>query len=98
MGKHVTQSQKIAFLVHLEYVHCAEAARRANLALTIAQDLKKRADELCIEYLEQGLSSSSYEEQVVRKEENEIKSKISKKEITRLLKTYILNKKQRKKF
>ena len=31
MGKHATQGQKIAFLVHLEYVHCAEAARRAGL-------------------------------------------------------------------
>jgi hypothetical protein len=68
MGKHATQCQKVAFLVHLEYVHCAEAARRAGLTHTTAKDLKKRAGELCVERAEQGLPPPSYEEQVARKE------------------------------
>jgi len=31
MGKHATLAQKVAFLVHLEYVPCAEAARKADI-------------------------------------------------------------------
>jgi hypothetical protein len=46
VGKHATQGQKIAFLVHLEYVHWVEAARKAGLALTNAKDLKKYSGEL----------------------------------------------------
>src|SRR5256714_3192031 len=97
MGKHATQGQKIAFLVHLEYVHCAEAARKAGLALTTAKDLKKHAGELCIEHLEQGLLLPSYEEQVARKEGSGAKPKVSEEEITRLLEACTLSKKQRKK-
>jgi hypothetical protein len=97
MGKHATQGQKIAFLVHLEYVHCAEAARKAGLADTTAKDLKKRAAELCIERAEQGLPPPSYEEQVARKPGSGAKLKVSAEEITRLLEACILNKKQRKK-
>jgi len=97
MGKHATQGQKIAFLVHLEYVHCAEAARKAGLSSTTAKDLKKRAGELCLEHIKQGLPLPSYEEQVARKEGSGAKPKISEEEISRLLKACTLNKKQRKK-
>ena len=97
MGKHVTQGQKIAFLVHLEYVYCAEAAQRAGLALTTAKDLKKQAGELCIKHLEQGLLLPSYKEQVARKEGSGAKPKVSEEEITRLLEACTLSKKQRKK-
>jgi hypothetical protein len=32
MGKHATDDDNIAFLVHLQYMHCAEAARRVGLS------------------------------------------------------------------
>jgi hypothetical protein len=41
MGKHSLDLQKVAFLVHLEYVHLAEAARRAGIAKQTATDLLK---------------------------------------------------------
>ena len=62
MGKHATLCQKVAFLVHLEYVNCAEAARRADITYRTALDIKNRAGELCIERAEQGLPPPSYEE------------------------------------
>jgi hypothetical protein len=49
MGKHASDLQKVAFLVHLEYVSQAEAARRAGLPKQTATDLKNRAAELEIE-------------------------------------------------
>jgi len=46
MGKHASDLQKVAFLVHLEYMSQAEAARRAGLPKQTATDLKNRAAEL----------------------------------------------------
>jgi hypothetical protein len=97
MGKHATQAQKIAFLVHLEYVHCAEAARKAGLHSTTAKDLKKRAGELCLEHLEKGLPPPSYEQQIARKPGSGALPKISEEQVTSLLEACTLNKKQRKK-
>ena len=97
MGKHATQGQKIAFLVYLEYVHCAEAARRAGLTSTVAKDLKERAGLLQVEHTKQGLSLPTYEEQVARKPGSEAKPKISIEEVTKLLEACTPNKKQRKK-
>ena len=97
MGKHATEGQKIAFLVHLEYVHYTEAARKTKLSLTTTKDLKKQVGELCIKHLEQGFPPPSYKEQVARKEGSRAKPKISEKEITRLLEACTLDKKQRKK-
>ena len=80
MGKHATLCQKVAFLVHLEYVNCPEAAQKAGLPLSTAKDIKKRAGELCVERAEQGLPPP-YEEQVTRKPGSGAKPKISKEEI-----------------
>jgi hypothetical protein len=85
MGKHATEGQNIAFLIHLEYVHCAEAARKAGLALTTTKDLKALVGELCVERAEQGLPPPSYEEQVARKLGSGAKLKVSKEDITKLL-------------
>jgi hypothetical protein len=40
MGKHASDVQKAAFLVHLQYVYQAEATRRAGLPKQTATDLK----------------------------------------------------------
>jgi transposase len=97
MGKHATLCQKVAFLVHLEYVNCAEAARRADITYRTILDIKNRAGELCIERAKQGLPLPSYEEQVARKEGSGAQPKISKAEIEQLLEACTTNKKQRKK-
>jgi transposase len=96
MGKHATLCQKVAFLVHLEYVNCAEAARRADITYKTMYDIKKRASELCVERAKQGLPPP-YEEQVAKKEGSGAQSKISEAEIERLLEACTTNKKQRKK-
>ena len=62
MGKHATLCQKVAFLIHLEYVNCVEAARRVDITYRTTLDIKNRAGELCIELAEQGLPLPSYEE------------------------------------
>jgi hypothetical protein len=62
MGKHATLAQKVAFLVHLEYAPCAEAARKAGIPSSTATDLKARAGALCVECSEAGLPLPSYEE------------------------------------
>jgi hypothetical protein len=46
MGKHASDGDKIAFLVHLEYVHFAEAARRAGIPRSTALDIKERAGQI----------------------------------------------------
>ena len=46
MGKHVSDIDKAAFLVYLQYVHQAEAARRAGLSSLTANDVKFRAGEV----------------------------------------------------
>jgi hypothetical protein len=97
MGKHATLCQKVAFLVHLEYVNCLEAAQKASLPLSTAKDIKKRTSKLCVERAEQGLPPPSYEEQVTRKPGSGAKPKISKEEICQLLEAYTLDRTQRKK-
>lgn len=64
MGKHATDVQKAAFLVHLQYVHLAEAARRAGLPKQTATNLKNRSAELQILHAEQGLPPPTLDEQV----------------------------------
>ena len=46
MGKHASDIDKAAFLVHLQYVHKSEAARRAGLKQQTASDLNIRAETL----------------------------------------------------
>jgi hypothetical protein len=97
MGKHASDLQKVAFLVHLEYVSQAEAARRAGLPKQTATDLKNRAAQLEIEHAEAGLPPPTWEEKVARKPGTGAKPKITEEEVTGLLEACTLNKKQRKK-
>jgi len=53
MSKHASDIDKAAFLVHLQYVHQAEAARRAGLPKQTATDLKNHSAALQIEHAEQ---------------------------------------------
>jgi hypothetical protein len=61
------------------------------------KDILKKASELCVERAEQGLPPPSLAEQVARKPRSRALSKISEEEVTKLLKSCTLNKKQRKK-
>ena len=97
MGKHASDIDKAAFLVHLQYVHQAEAARRAGLSSSTASDIKFRAGEVQIQNAEQGLPPPTLAEQVARKEGSRAKKKISDEDVLYLFKAYILNKKQKQK-
>jgi hypothetical protein len=97
MGKHASDIDKAAFLVHLQYVHQAEAARRAGLLKQTATNLKNRSAELEILHAEQGLPSPTLQEQIAQKEGSGAKLKITDKEVLELLESCTLNKKQRKK-
>ena len=55
MGKHASDIDKAAFLVHLQYVHQAEAARRAGIPKQTASDLQKRVAALKIQHEANGL-------------------------------------------
>jgi hypothetical protein len=97
MGKHASDIDKAAFLVHLQYVHQAEAARRAGLPKQTATDLKNRSAELEILHAEQGLPPPTLQEQIARKKGSGAKPKITDEEVLELLEACTLNKKQRKK-
>lgn len=97
MGKHASDIDKAAFLVHLQYVHQAEAARRPGLSSLTASDVKFRAGEVQIRNAEQGLPPPTLAEQVARKEGSGAKKKISDEDVLHLLKACTLNKKQRQK-
>jgi hypothetical protein len=98
MGKHASDDDKIAFLVHLQYVHCAEAARQAGLCKSTATDVKNHTGYIQIEYAEKGLPPPTLQEQITRKPGSRAKPKISVDQVTYLLEACTLNKKQRKKF
>jgi hypothetical protein len=97
MGKHASDIDKAAFLVHLQYVHKSEAARRAGLKQQTASDLSKRAENLKREHKEKGLPPPTLEEQIARKPGSGAKPKITDEEVLELLEACTLNKKQRKK-
>lgn len=97
MGKHASDIDKAAFLVHLQYVHQAEAARRAKLTKQTANNIKSRADAIKKEHEEQGLPPPTLEEQIACKPGSGRPSKISDNEVLELLEACTLNKKQRKK-
>ena len=52
MGKHASNIDKAAFLVHLQYIYQAEATRRARLSSLTASDVKFRAGEVQIRHIE----------------------------------------------
>jgi hypothetical protein len=97
MGKHALDIDKAAFLVHLQHVYQAEAARRAGLKKQTANDLKLRADAVKTEHTEKGLPPLTLEEQISRKPGSGAKPKITDNEVLKLLEACTLNKKQRKK-
>jgi hypothetical protein len=97
MGKHASDIDKAAFLVHLQYVHQLEAARKAGLPKQTASDIKKRAEALKATNKAQGLPLPTLAEQVARKEGSGAKPKITDDEVIELLEACTLNKKQRKK-
>jgi hypothetical protein len=97
MGKHASDIDKVAFLVHLEYVHQAEAARRAGIPKQTATDLKNRAEELTIEHAENGLPLPTLAEKIARKPGSGAKPKVTDNEVIRLMEACTLNKKQRQK-
>ena len=53
-GKYASYIEKAAFLVHLQYVHQAEAARRVGIHKSIAADIKAKVV-LDVEHVEKGL-------------------------------------------
>ena len=93
MGKHASNINKAAFLVHLQYIYQAEAARRARLSSSTASNVKFRAREVQIRHIEQGLLPPTLIEQVARKEGSGAKKKISDEDVLYLLKAYTLDKK-----
>ena len=97
MGKHASDIDKVAFLVHLQYVHQSEAARKAGLPKQTASDVKKRAEALKAANEPQGLPPPTLAEQVARKEGSGAKLKIADDEVMELLEACTSNKKQRKK-
>jgi hypothetical protein len=97
MGKHADDDNKLVFLVHLQYVSCAETTRRSNLGPIVAKDLKARAGVLILERAKAGLPPLSLKEQVTRKKGSGTKPRITEEEVTNLLETCTLNKKQRSK-
>ena len=97
IDKHASNDDKIAFLVYLQYVHCAEAARQAGFCKSTTTNIKNHAGYIQIEYAKQGLPLSTLQEQVTRKPGSRAKPKISIDQVTYLLEACTLNKRQRKK-
>ncbi|KAH6696479.1 hypothetical protein BKA61DRAFT_662537 [Leptodontidium sp. MPI-SDFR-AT-0119] len=97
MGKPASLSQKIAFLVHCEYVAVVHAAKKAGIPQTTANDIKRRADALKAECEAQGWPPPSYQEQIERKVGSGAKPKTSVEEVSKLLDACTLNRRQRKK-
>ena len=92
-----TLAQKIEYLTHLSYVHSAEAVRRTGINISTAKNIKDQAGALCVKHIELGLPPPSLEQQVTRKVGSGAKPKTSVGEVTTLLESCTLNKKQRKK-
>lgn len=97
MGKHATPCQKVAFLVHSEYIKCAEAAQKAGIPFSTAKVIKKRNRELCVKHAEEGLPPPSYEEQVTRKKGSGAEPKLSEADMERLLEACTIDKKAKRK-
>jgi hypothetical protein len=97
MGKHATAGEKIAFLTHLQYVHIAEVARQAGIGNTTGKDLAALAGKRQVDAEEAGLPPPTLEELVARNPGTGLKQKITFEQVTDLLESCMLNKKQRKK-
>jgi hypothetical protein len=97
IGKHASDIDKAAFLVHLQYVYQAEAARSAGISKQTTADLKNCTAELEIKHAENGLPLPTLAEMIARKPGSRAKPKITDEEVIQLIDTCTLNKKQRKK-
>ena len=97
IGKHASEAEKVSYLTHLQYVHSAEAARQAGINVNTAKKVKERASAILIAAKEAGLPTPTLKEQVTRKVGTGPKPQTSIQEITDLIESYTLNKKQRKK-
>ena len=62
-----TESQKIKYLTHLQYMHSAEAARQARININTAKKIRARVSAFLVECEEAGLPTPIIEEQVTRK-------------------------------
>ena len=62
-----TEGQKIEYLTHLQYVHSAEAARRARININTAKKIRARVSAFLVECEEASLPTPTIEEQVARK-------------------------------
>jgi hypothetical protein len=78
-------------------VHSTEAARRAGININTAKKIRTRVSAFLVECEEAGLPTPTIKEQVARKPGSGAKPQTSAQEITNLLKSCTLNKKQRKK-
>jgi hypothetical protein len=63
MGPYTTDIEKAVVLLHLQYFHLAEAARRAGLPKSTATNIKNRAAELEIQHAEAELPPPTIAEQ-----------------------------------
>jgi hypothetical protein len=97
MSKHASNIDKAAFLIHLQYVHQAEAARRTRVHKQTAIDLKNRTIALEIEHIEKGLPHPTLAKQIAKKLGSRAKLKITDDKVLELLNACTLNRKQRKK-
>jgi hypothetical protein len=68
MGKHASNIDKAAFLVHLQYIHQSEAARRAGLPQQTASAVQKRAEAVKKQHEADELPPPTLKEQVARKQ------------------------------
>ena len=67
MGKHASEAEKVSYLMYLQYVHLAEAARQARINVNTAKKVKERAGVILIAVKEAGLPTLTLKEQVTRK-------------------------------
>jgi len=97
MGKHTSIPKKVEFLTRCEYLTYAQAAEKCGINKSTAIKIKNRAGELLIECEEQGLPVPSLLEQATRKVGSGAKPMISENEISSLIDSCTITKKQRKK-
>jgi len=97
MAPQTTEIDRAVFLTHLQYVHCAEAVRKAGINSKAVIKIKERASELEVQHAKASLPLPTIQELVARKERSRAKPKILDNKVLHLLEACTLNKKQRKK-
>ena len=95
MGKHPTNTQKIEFLTHCEYVSIRVAAKKAGIAPSTAKDIRARAGVLQAHNAENGLPPPIIDEQIARKVGSGSKPLLSIDEIALIFEVCQIDKKAR---